>query len=70
MTKQTDIREVAARNPGVDVRRIEQLIAYRAFLDSVGMSVKPDYRISPSLDPFRNRPNGLHPAKGLRLRVL
>jgi hypothetical protein len=51
MTKPMDTRQVAATNPGVEVKKVEEALAYRDLMMKAGVFRKADYRISPSLGP-------------------
>jgi hypothetical protein len=50
-----DIKQVAATNPFVDARKIDQLMAFQQAMEKAGVMRKADYRLSPPL--------GIGPAK-------
>jgi hypothetical protein len=50
-----DPRKVAAANPAVEPRKVEQAVAFRTLMESIGAFRKADYRLSSPLggEPVR-----------------
>ena len=69
MSKSIDYRKVAATNPAVDAKKIEQLLAYRALMEKAGLYEKPDYNLSPALGPIQGKPARTHHIGNLKVRV-
>ena len=70
MAKQIDYREVAAVNPAVDAKKIDEFLAYRALMQKAGLYEKPNYRLSPALGPVQSKPAHPNLAGNLKVRVL
>ena len=49
MASVMDPRKVAATNPAVELRKVEQAVAFRALMESIGAFRKADYRLSSPL---------------------
>jgi hypothetical protein len=54
-----DIQQVAATNPGVDAKKVEQAIAIRMAMEKAGVFRRADYRLSP---PLGTGPGAVRPA--------
>jgi hypothetical protein len=52
-----DIHRMAAGNPAVDVRKIEQMMAVRQAMDKAGVLKKADYRLSHPLGTGPGKPS-------------
>jgi hypothetical protein len=69
MAKHINYREVAATNPAVDTKKMEQLLVYRTLMEKAGLYEKPNYRLSPALGPTPNKPMRTHLFRKLGVRV-
>lgn len=49
MTPVLDLRQVAATNPAVDAKKIEQVQQVQQILEKAGIAKKADYRLAPAL---------------------
>ncbi len=66
MASVLDLKQVAARNPGVDAQKIEQLREIRRVLEKAGVAKKAEYRLSP---PLGVGPTRAVPASGYVVRM-
>jgi hypothetical protein len=56
MTMPINPKQVAATNPGVDVAKINEAVAFGEVLKKAGLLQKANYRLSPALGPTASRP--------------
>ena len=56
MTSPIDPKEVAATNPAVDLRKLEQVQEIHRVLEAAGVLKKADYRISPPVGTEPRKP--------------
>jgi len=60
MTAPLDYKKVAATNPAVEVRKIEQAIAIRKVIQTAGLRDREGYRIASPLGPSHATPKPSH----------
>jgi len=56
MTQPLDPHQVAATNPAVDTKKLEQALLIRQAMEKAGVFKKPEYRISPPLGTGPDKP--------------
>ncbi|MCI0378575.1 MAG: hypothetical protein L0215_13280 [Gemmataceae bacterium] len=58
MTPVLDAKKIAESNSAVDVKKLEEVQQIRQLLESAGIRIKADYRLSPALRPGKTKAAG------------